>query len=274
MFKLKFLFSFAILLALIIWILNHGSIIQSLKPVTVFLASIVTILLILINAFILLRSVTLFQTSLPYSYTLWLASGGCLVNSLGGIPIGTVAKYAFIIKKTAIRKRDIIFGQAYFTGLNIIFLLMIGLGAFNLYFSFGIILFFILGVMLCRLLGNLGIEKYVQTRTISINSLISLLSVLLMVLSYLIIYSGSGVDIDFNKMVTMVCIGLVIGFGAGAPSLGGLQEIIMGFSSQLLVGNMLYGVELSLIIRLVSIIASVPVFFLTSLYVKHQKVKI
>lgn len=80
----------------------------------------------------------------------------------------------------------------------------------------------------------------------------------LMIFCYFMIVDINTARVDIYSFISMICLGLVLGFSSGAPSLGGLQEILMGVASQLVIGEALFGVELALIMRFVSLVSSIP----------------
>ncbi|MCP5163427.1 MAG: hypothetical protein H7A00_17420 [Hahellaceae bacterium] len=179
-------------------------------------------------------------------------------NALSGMPLGTAIKFAALHNKSGLKKREILAGQIYFTFLNAFLLLTVGVSVVIPEASILLILIFILLYFLMKKIGFSQVIPLLEVKVMFKSLSLSLSVTTLMIFCYFMIVDINTARVDIYSFISMICLGLVLGFSSGAPSLGGLQEILMGVASQLVIGEALFGVELALIMRFVSLVSSIP----------------
>jgi len=268
----------ALLLIGVIWLgLSKGQLIQRFDINLFFLNVLVSLAIIFFNACILRWSTLIFDTPLTVNESLLIASSGTLVNAAGGLPIGTIMVFTILVKQHGFMLKQLLLGKIIAT-LLCIFCLLIILGisrAIESQFSFALIALALGGIGLIGLKIIPSLKKlpsnfrqpYIELldRHFKSGLFLAAISVSFMLLSYWIVLNHYQPQLPANEAVAITSISLIANYSMMANTLGGLQEIIIGFVSTLYSLTFTDGIDIGLFNRITAIAAAAFTFLLSYL---------
>jgi hypothetical protein len=260
-----------LLSALIYWLSQQGSGFPEIS-VTFFAATtLASLFVIWWNSEILRLSVRSLGCEMVRQDSLWLTTIGALGNAMGGLPLGTGVKFALLIGKFRLSPSAVFWTYFFYSIMNAVVLMMFGSvfawlaglpHALSIIFVLPAILFWTFCASARRHAGLRGalpgpLAALVTSPLLRKAIAISHLNVLTMVLCFSLILRGSAAtSSSMLTSLTAVSLALPAGILTGLPSMGGIQELLLGFSGKLLEMPMEAGVRLALIARAAALIAA------------------
>lgn len=212
-----------------------------------------------------------YQRRLNIRSALRITSLSSLGNAAGGLPLGTTVKYTILYKKVGMSISQITFGlSAYTIGITLTLLGYAVVGILALHFhplikslSAAILLASIAVIPLVarfwarrsRSFSKL-IRPFLKKPTSVMVALISLATASLFTLNSAVVGLFLFPEHSFFRIWFISASGILLGLGSLLQSVGGIQEIAMGITAYASGINTIDGVQIALVMRFTSIIAS------------------
>ncbi len=203
--------------------------------------------------------------------TLWLTAVGGLGNALGGLPIGTGIKFGLLIKQFGMSTAAVFWTYFFYSVVNAAWMLLFGAaiagvsGMPVLLSGLMALPFALLMLAVALLRGGTGIKLPATLLTLVRSPLlwrgmaVSAAIVLLMLASFAVLLFARTDLGEAGRALLSVTIAVPIGFLTGLPSLGGIQELLLGASGTLFRLSMAHGVQLGLVARGASLLATTTI---------------
>ncbi len=202
--------------------------------------------------------------------TLWLTAVGGLGNALGGLPIGTGVKFGLLIRQFGMSPAAVFWTYFFYSVVNAAWMLLFGAfiagyaGMPALLQGLMVLPFLLMALMLLLLRSNavtklplpLTLLTLVRSPCLWRGVTISAAIVMLMLASFAVLLFASPDQDEAARALLSVTIAVPVGFLTGLPSLGGIQELLLGASGTLFRLSMAHGVQLGLVARGASLIAT------------------
>jgi hypothetical protein len=251
---------------------RNGAILRHIE-IPVLLANASASMLTVIGNSLLLRWITSVTTKpLALSEATLLSALGSLGNALGGLPIGTAAVVAILMRDHGIAVRDIIAGKLLATALAIITAaLLTSLLAYHspapwrliclLIAATGMASLFLLPQRLPqRLPGRDLLLRLCHPPVLMQGLMLAAVTTLTMMLAYGIIIHRYLPALDIADGIFISGTSLLLGFASMSSVIGGVQEVITGFTTHYSQLSFAAGVEISLFMRIGGWIAAATLF--------------
>jgi len=211
-----------------------------------------------------------YKKQLRPATALYINAMGTLGNSMGGLPIGTTFKYVSLSGKAGLTAKETTAGLLVFTVAMMIWLILtsaMSIWATNLPHSYKltamgmVLLISVTGLWLGRWLRNKDFWKrliapFFRENRFSRVFIISLLTTTIFVVNFCLIGILLFPELPLASLIFISALGALVGQGSMIQSVGGIQEFVMGLSALLTGFGLLDGVQIALVSRAASIIAS------------------
>ena len=267
---IKPLVGITFLAIILFWVYQQGTLLQRLKGMHLLLPTLITSACIVLGAMILRCIVASYSKHLSQSAALYISAVGTFGNALGGFSIGTTIKYITLYKKGGLTIKEITAGLVFFTMTILAFLVVIAttsIWATSLPQSYkvaALILLFLLPAVVLILrqwLRNAGfwhrlVEPLIAKERIWHVMLLSFSSSALFIANFCVIGISLFPELPLSSLIFISSLGVLAGQGIMIQSIGGVQEFLMGLSALLSGFSILDGVQIALVSRVASIIAS------------------
>lgn len=252
----KLLAGVVLLALLVIFSLRYGEILRTVTLKDIVLVSFISVFIVLLNGLASYRTLQLVAGKIELRDAIAVTTLSSFANALGGLPIGIVYKFYVFRKKSELAPGLIITALVYFTVLNIAALLALA-GLFShvpillLPFAASCLLPAVPGIRRIPGLATFG------WRTHAANVLLSLVTSSTMILCYLALVGNICADLAcYGEQAGVVSVGLALNFMVNGQSLGGASELTMGLAGYLHGASLLQGVELAIVTRCGTLVAS------------------
>lgn len=259
-----------ILFAVAYWVYREGSLLRQINAWALICSILIVQVINIVSAALLCIIARIYHRKLSFRLALYIGALGSLGNASGGLPIGTTLKYAILRQKTGLTIGQITFGLVSVTVVISLSLLVVtAVSIISLEFPPGAkiipLVLFIGGmgtVMLlvrwsCRYKRIAELVKPVLARGLRGRlALFGCLLALLFVVNYVVVGYFVLPERSMSAVAFMSASAMLLSIVSFLQSIGGIQEIVMGFTAFLTGAQMIEGVQLALIIRLTVIIAS------------------
>ena len=211
-----------------------------------------------------------YQRKLDMRYALYVSALGSLGNAAGGLPLGTTLKYTILYKRVGLSLSQITFGLSVFiVGISLILLgyAVLGIQALNFQPAIRVVSAVVFIGCFAAIFPvihwgrhnnafsrNIGpfLKKPLAVTVASISFSIASLFILNSTLVGLFLFP----EHSFFHVLFISASGILLGLGSLLQSVGGIQEIAMGFSAYASGINPIDGVQIALVMRFTSIISS------------------
>lgn len=267
----RIIVSYTLLTGIIIFVILKGDLFQKFSLQLITITAILSFMLMLVNAHALRIICAAYRgvDVLDLRGALFIGALGTLGNSLGGLPIGTAIKFAILRRKTHLEFKQIAAGYTFLSfimaGTMIACMLITGammLLDFYILFLFAmvsVVTLLIVFVLLfygkrCGFIENLlmPLYRHAYKQLLMIGVLLSF--------GFLLNYWISGLllfpFISGTKILFMSSFGLMASILTLSQSIGGIQELSVGFAGLISEMHLIHGIELALSLRIAAIIAS------------------
>lgn len=267
----RIIVSYTLLIGIILFVLLRGDLFQKFSLQLITITAIISFILMLMNAHALRIICIAYRDvdALDLRSALFIGALGTLGNSLGGLPIGTAIKFSILRRKTHLEFKQIAAGYTFLSLIMVgtMIACMLITGAMMLLDFYILFLFAMIGVV--TLLIAFGLLLYGKRFGFIKNLLMPLYQhaykQLLMIgvllsLGFLLNYWVSGLFlfpfISSAKILFMSSFGLMASILTLSQSIGGIQELSVGFAGLISEMRLIHGVELALSLRIAAIITS------------------
>lgn len=267
---LRTLLGFGILVAVVTWIVNEGSLFERLNASVLLWSTTISALTSLLHAFTLIAIARTYERRLDLRYAIYISTLGSLGNAAGGLPLGTTLKYAILHNKVGLKISQITFGLLSFTvGISLALLGYAALSIYGLEFPAEVkalpSVLLVGSVILLALLIRWAHTK--AKISALINPLLKKRNLTTLVLlssmvATLLILNSCAVGwhmLPVHPVIQVVFIsasGILIGLASLLQAVAGIQEIAMGLSAYASGISAVDGAQLALVLRFTSIISS------------------
>jgi len=267
----------ALLAIILFWVNQQGTLLQRLKAMHLLLPTIITSGSIWLGAMILRCIVASYRKHLAPSAALYISAIGTFGNALGGFSIGTTIKYITLYKKGGLTIKEITAGLVFFTLTILAFLVVIAATSLwttslpRSYKIVSLILVFVpptAGLIIRQWLRRAGfwlrlVEPLIAKERIWPVLLLSFFSSALFIANFCVIGISLFPELPLSSLIFISSLGVLAGQGIMIQSIGGVQEFLMGLSALLSGFSILDGVQIALVSRVASIIASGLIVFIS-----------
>lgn len=257
-------------LAIMAW--RNGEILRHIEA-SVLLANASASMLTVLGNSLLLRWITCVTASpLTISEAILLSALGSLGNAMGGLPIGTALVVAILVRDHGIPLRDIIAGKLLATLLAIITTaLLTALLASHSPTAWRLVclliaitglsaLFLLPPKIPQRLPGEALLKRLCHPCVLAQGLAFAIFTSMSMMLAYGIIIHRYLPALDIADGIFISGTSLLLGFASMASVIGGIQEVITGFTASYSQLSFAAGVEISLFMRIGGWIAAATLF--------------
>ncbi len=262
-----------LLLAAVLWWALHQDFLLAGVGWREFAAAVaISIVIVCLNAEILIVSLRSLDVAIPRRDALWLTGIGGLGNSLGGLPIGTGVKFALLVRRYGMTVRAVFWVYIFYSVVNAVWMMLFGAVLAGLSGSaplrmWAVLMslpFVVLALLIACLRGKADAMPWLPVTVTTLarsphfvrGAATSALNVLMMLACFGVLLSAHA---DFQLAVgalLSVCIAVPVGFLTGLPSLGGMQELLLGAAGTWFDQSVAHGVQLGLLARAASLLAS------------------
>jgi len=260
----------ALLAVILFWVNQQGTLLQRLKAMHLLLPTLITSGSIWLGAMILRFIVASYRKHLAQSAALYISAIGTFGNALGGFSIGTTIKYITLYKKGGLTIKEITAGLVFFTLTILAFLVVIATTSVwttplpRSYKILALILLFVpptAGLIIRQWLRHAGfwlrlVEPLIAKERLWHVLLLSFSSSALFIANFCVIGISLFPELPLPSLIFISSLGVLAGQGIMIQSIGGVQEFLMGLSALLSGFSVLDGVQIALVSRVASIIAS------------------
>lgn len=264
----------ALLAWLITWIVREGELLSRLNGGVIVYSTLASACTIGLNALTLRLMADFYRGRVTYPNALRLSALGALGNALGGLPIGTTLKFILLYKGSGLTLSEITAGLVAFSLSITLWLLAVATVAGHLLslplqvagaaplVLLGMVVLAMPAARWARRNHKLGplIDPLLQTGNVARILALGAAVAALFLANYWLISSFLFPHIDALTLLFAASIGILVSLGSLLQSVGGIHELAMGFSSYLSGQAALTGIELGLVMRLTSILASAALF--------------
>lgn len=269
---LKAIFGILFLVSLGIMAWRNGEILRHIE-MPVLLANTLASMLTVTGNSLLLRWITT-ATAKPLTLTeaVLLSALGSLGNALGGLPIGTAAVIAILVRDHGIAVRDIIAGKLLVTILSVITAaLLTALLAHHSPTIWRLICLLIASAGMAsltllpqripqRIPGQDLLLRLCRPPALIEGLALATFTTMTMMLAYGIIIHRYLPSLDIADGIFISGTSLLLGFASMSSTIGGVQEVITGFTANYSQLKFAAGVEVSLFMRLGGLLAAAVLF--------------
>lgn len=267
---IKPLIGIALLAILLLWVGQQGTLQQRLKGMHLLFPSLITCGSIILGAMILRCIVASYNKRLAQSSALYISAIGTLGNALGGFSLGTTIKYVTLYKQGGLTIKQITAGLVFFTLTILTFLVVIAATSIwvtpipQFYKILSLVLLFAspaTALVIWHWLRHTSfwlrlIQPLIAKERIWQVLLLSFFSSALFIVNFCVIGISLFPELPLSSLIFISSLGILAGQGIMIQSIGGVQEFLMGLSTLLLGFSVLDGVQIALVSRIASIIAS------------------
>lgn len=275
----KPLVGIALLGLVALWAIREGDALSRLGLPVVVYSVLVASVTIGLNAITLKIIANCFQGTLSYRNALHFSALGALGNAIGGLPIGTALKYLLLYKHSGLRATQVTTGLVIVSiAISLWLLLSTAVSAVALpmpgYYRFGPAILLVAGGILVFNLAKWAsrqpsltplINPFIKPNPLAQVIATSLAVTVTFLLNYWIVAHLLFPAIDSTEIVFLASLGILIGLGSLVQSVGGIQEVSTGLAAVISGNNLITGVELALVMRIASVIASTILLTLAAL---------
>lgn len=256
--------------AVTFWVLREGSLLQQMNAWALLWSTLIVLLINFVSAALLRVTARMYQRDLSYRLALYIGALGSLGNATGGLPIGTTLKYAILRQRVGLTIGQITFGLVSVTvAISLSLSAVAAISVIGLEFTPGMkivpaalfacgtgaTLIFLWWSRTHNALPSLLKPLFAEAHMAKL-ALFSLLLAMLFVINYMVV----GLFVLPERSVPAVAFisasAMLLSIASFLQSVGGIQEIVMGFTAFLTGAQIIEGVQLALIIRLAAIISS------------------
>lgn len=275
-----------ILAVVLAWVISKGALSSRLSFQALFWSTLISLLTCVLQASTLTSIAHAFQRNLDIRYALRIGSLSSLGNAAGGLPLGTTVKYTILYSKIGMSLAQITFGlSAYTVGISLALLGYAVLGIWVLHFHLLIKIVF-MAILLGGIAVIFPIARFWAKRSRSLSeligpflkkptsvtvALISFVTASLFTLNSAVVGLFLFPEHSFFHLLFISASGILLGLGSLLQSVGGIQEIAMGFSAYASGIKTIDGVQIALVMRFTSIISSGVVLGLSYLVPEHRR---
>lgn len=260
----------ALLAIIIFWVCQRGTLFQRITVMHLVLPTLITSGSIAIGAMILQYIVTAYRKRLAQSAALNISAMGTFGNALGGFSIGTTIKYITLHKKGGLTIKEITVGLVFFTATILASLVLIATTSiwitslprvYKLAALIPLLVLPPLSLILKKWLQHTDfwlhlVDPLIRKERIWYVFLLSFSSSVLFIANFCVIGILLFPELPLPSLIFISSLGVLAGQGIMIQSIGGVQEFLMGFSAMLSGFSVLDGVQIALVSRVASIIAS------------------
>ena len=268
--RLRTILGVCILAGVVAWVINKGELFNRLNPQVLLWSTLISLLTCVLQASTLTSMARVYQRKLSMRYALHISALGSLGNAAGGLPLGTTLKYTILYSRVGLSLSQITFGLSTFiVGISLMLLgyAVLGIQALDFQPAIKVVsaMVFIGSVAalfpvarwarhnnaLSRIICPF-LKKPIAVTVASISFSIASLFILNSTLVGLFLFP----EHSFFHVLFISASGILLGLGSLLQSVGGIQEIAMGFSAYASGINPIDGVQIALVMRFTSIISS------------------
>lgn len=256
--------------AVTFWVFHEGSLLQQLNAWALLWTTLIVLLINFVSAALLRVTARMYHRELNFRLALYAGALGSFGNATGGLPIGTTLKFAILRQRVGLTIGQITFSLISATvGISLTLLAIAAVSILGIGFPIEVkiipAVLFVCGIgtsilllrwsythgVLTSLVKPLFINGHLAKLTLFSLSLATLLVLNYVVVGLFVLPERSVLTVIFiSASATLLSIASLL------QSIGGGQEIVMGFTSFLTGAQIIEGVQLALIVRLASIITS------------------
>lgn len=276
--KFRWVLGSCLIIILFLWAWREGSVVRNLDVATLTYTTLISLPIVYLNAVILVIITRAYRASITLWESLFLTAVGTLGNALGGIPLGTGIKFIILVRDHKLRLAQVVQGYLFYSAVNafwMIFVMAVTVWFISLPLIVKIlptlIVFVAVAVLLYLLLSDQRLLPHIisdigpllSRRYLYMGLIASCLNAAMMLLCYQVVIEHYHPQLEITKALFVVSTGLAVGFLSGFPSLGGVQELLLGGAGLLADVNALSAIEFGLFIRIASAIAGIIVLIMT-----------
>lgn len=276
---LRALLGLCILGAIVFWVANKGILHERLSARILTLSALISVLTSMLHAATLCSIAYAYERQLDYRYALYISALGSLGNTVGGLPLGTTLKYVILYKRVGLKLGQIAFGLTVYTAaISLVLLGYATVSALSLDFKTDVKavpgLLLIVGICIVIALGVWAekskvfsslVSPFLKWRSFLIMSALGISLASLFILNSSIVGHALFPEHTPAHVIFLSAAGIFISLASLLQSIAGMQEVAMGLSAFLAGIDPIDGVQIALVMRFATIIASGTILGLSHL---------
>lgn len=283
---LKVIIGSLLLAAMITWAVRDGGLIEKVDATLIVLATLVSTVINALNASAVKLIVDSYRGSIAYATALQVTALGALGNAMGGMPIGTALKYIVLYKESGLKIKEITVGLITLTiVISTSLLVFAAISAWGTEFpvylkltpsvvalgSIMLLVAFYMWSKRKKVWGGLHRPMFAKSN-VTMMLMLGFAIAACFILNYWIVAMFLVPSLPTATLVFLSSIGILTSLGSLLQTVGGIQELSMGFAAYISGFNIIDGVELALVMRATSILSSgVILITLHFLPPRHQR---